>query len=67
MSRFIRPNSALDWFTMRQLCEAATAELVMANPADPSHGRVDLYREVNHMGRRYLVRMKITITPAGVA
>jgi hypothetical protein len=65
VSRFIRPNCALDWFTLRQLCEAATAELVLANPVDPAHGRIDLYREVDHMGRRYLVRMKITLTPAG--
>jgi hypothetical protein len=50
---------------MRQLCESATAELVLANPMEPAKGRIDLYREVNHMGRRYLVRMKVTITPAG--
>ena len=65
MSKFIRPNSALDWFTMRQICEEACDKLIEANPRDPTRGRIDFYREVDHMGKRYLVRMKVTIVPAG--
>jgi hypothetical protein len=63
--KFIRPNSALDWFTVRQVCEEACEKLVEANPQEPTRGRIDFYREVDLNGRRYLVRLKVTIVPAG--
>ena len=65
MPKIIEPDSALDWFTVRQLCESATADLVAAYPHEPMLGRIDLYREVEHLGRRYMVRLKLTIVPAG--
>lgn len=65
MPKIIEPDSALDWFTLRQLCEAATVDLVKANPHEPMLGRVDLYRPVEHEGRRYMMRVKLTLVPAG--
>jgi hypothetical protein len=65
VSKFIKPNSSLDWFTVRQICEASAAELIKAHPHEPTRGRIDFYREVDIDGRRYLVRMKVTIVPAG--
>lgn len=65
MPKIIEAGSALDWFTTRQLCEAAALELVTAHPHEPMRGRIDLYREVEMGGRRYMVRLKLTLMPAG--
>jgi hypothetical protein len=67
MPKIIDPDSAVDWFTVRQLCETAAAELVAAHPLEPMRGRIDLYRPVEIRGRKYCVRVKLTILPAGAA
>ena len=67
MPKIIEAGSALDWHTVGQLCEAAAADLVAAHPLEPQLGRIDLYRQVGVGERRYCVRLKLTITPAGAA
>lgn len=64
-TKFIEPGSALDWATVYQLCKVACEELVAANPHEPMRGRIDLYRPVEHEGRRYMMRVKLTLVPAG--
>lgn len=61
MPLLIEPDSAIDWFTVKQLCEAAGRELVNANPNDPKRGRIDLYRSTYVDGRLVHVRVKLTI------
>lgn len=53
--------------TVFQLCDGAAKELVRANPNEPHHGRIDLFREAIVDGRRYCVRIKLTLAPAGAA
>ena len=65
MPKIIEPGSALGWHTVDQLCELATADLVRANPHEPMLGRIDLYRPVEYQGRRYMMRVKLTLVPAG--
>lgn len=67
MPKIIEPESALDWMTVFQLCDGAAKELVRANPNEPHHGRIDLFREAIVDGRRYCVRIKLTLAPAGAA
>lgn len=65
--KIIEPGGAADWYTVGQLCKAAAHELVAAHPLNPKAGRIDLYRAVEHDGRRYFVRIKLTLIPAGRA
>lgn len=65
MSKIIEPDSALDWFTLKQLCDSAARELVEADPIDPKSRRIDLYRRVLFDGRAYFVRVKLTIVHVG--
>ena len=67
MPQIIEPDSALDWLTVYQLCKSAAHELVEANPLEPHRGRIDLFREAIVDGRRYCVRIKLTLVPAGAA
>lgn len=61
MPMLIEPDSAVDWFTVKQLCEAACRELVNANPNDPKAGRIDLYRLVRVDGKSRHIRIKLTV------
>jgi hypothetical protein len=61
MGRTVIPDSALDWMTVRQICQSAAADLMRANPIRPENGRIDLYRVVTVDGRTLTVRMKLTI------
>jgi hypothetical protein len=61
MPMLIEPDSAIDWMTIRQICDAACRELVRANPNDPKAGRIDLYRLVTLDGKSRHVRIKLTI------
>lgn len=60
MPKIVEPDSALDWFTLGQLCEAAGREIIAAAPNDPSSRRIDLFRQVNVDGREVTVRVKLT-------
>lgn len=64
MPKVVEPDSALDWYTVGQLCESAGADLVIANPNDPKLGRIDLYRRILVNGKPYCVRVKLTIVGA---
>jgi hypothetical protein len=62
MPKIIEPDSAVDWYTTAQLCNAAVVDLYEANPNDPKAGRIDLYREVKLPdGRRGCMRIKLTV------
>lgn len=65
VSKFVEPDSALDWMTVRQLCESAGSELLEAHPDNPRLGRIDLFREVDVGGRRLVVRCKLTLSYVG--
>jgi hypothetical protein len=60
MPKIVEPDSALDWYTLGQLCEAAGREIIAAAPNDPVTRRIDLFRDVNVDGRRITVRVKLT-------
>ena len=60
MPLLIEPDSAIDWFTVKQLCEAAGREIIAAAPNDPGARRIDLFRHVEVDGRAVTVRVKLT-------
>ena len=60
MPKIVEPDSALDWFTLGQLCEASAREIMAAAPNDPISRRIDLFRDVEVDGRRMTVRVKLT-------
>jgi hypothetical protein len=59
--KIIEPGSALDWYTVGQLCESAARELIAEHPSNPKLGRIDLHRDVVTRGRKHTVRIKLTI------
>jgi hypothetical protein len=61
LAKLVTPDSALDWFTFKQIAEAAAIELIDACPEDPKSRRIDLYREVVLGGKTVFVRIKVTI------
>ena len=63
--KIIEPGSALDWFTVGQYCEAVAKELIRAHPHEPMRGRIEMYREVAQGDRRYVVKVRMTLVPAG--